>query len=317
MILERPGQLMEPIIIDDVRSDAPLAIAYRQVVGEERLRREFRHIRSWLGVPLVSKERAIGLLAVTHEKPGHYTEGDAELVRNIANQAAIAIENARLYERAQAAAALEERQHLARELHDSVSQALYGITLGSDAARTLLERDPARVIEPLEYVRSLAEAGLAEMRALIFELRPESLENEGLVAALEKQAAALRARHEIEVRTALCEEPDGPLWVKDALYRIAQEALHNTVKHARAEDVGLLLKQESERIVLEVRDDGIGFDPSRSFPGHLGLESMRERAERLGGTLEVRSRPGKGTRVMVRIPTRRAEEYAPGQRGKG
>jgi PAS domain S-box-containing protein len=304
MILERPGHMMEPIIIDDVRSDAPLARAYRQVVGEERLRREFGHIRSWLGVPLVLKGQPIGLLAIIHDEPGHYTERHVELARTIANQAAIAIENARLYRRAQSAAVLEERQRLARELHDSVSQALYGITLGSDAALTMLERDPARVAGPLEYVRSLAEAGLAEMRALIFELRPESLENEGLVAALEKQAAALRARHEIEVHTALCDEPDVPLWMKEALYRIAQEALHNTVKHARADKVGLLLKQETEGIMLEVRDDGIGFDPSGSFPGHLGLESMRERAERLGGTLEVESRPGNGTRILARVPSR-------------
>ncbi len=304
MMLEGAGHMMEPIIIDDVRSDAPLARAYRQVVGEERLSREFRHIRSWLGVPLVLKGRPIGLLAIIHNEPGHYTERHVELARTIANQAAIAIENARLYEQAQSAAVLEERQRLARELHDSVSQALYGITLGSDAALTMLERDPTRVAGPLEYVRSLAEAGLAEMRALIFELRPESLESEGLVAALEKQAAALQARHEIEVHTALCDEPDGPLWMKEALYRIAQESLHNTVKHARAENVGLLLKQENEGIMLEVRDDGIGFDPSGSFPGHLGLESMRERAERLGGTLEVESRPGNGTRILVRVPSR-------------
>jgi PAS domain S-box-containing protein len=304
MMLEGPGHMMEPIVIDDVRSDAPLARAYRQMVGEERLRRGFRHIRSWLGVPLILKGQPIGLLAISHDEPGHYTEWHVELARTIANQAAIAIENARLYEQAQSAAALEERQRLARELHDSVSQALYGITLGSDAALTLLERDPTRVAGPLEYVRSLAEAGLAEMRALIFELMPESLENEGLVAALEKQAAALRARHGIEVHTALCDEPDGPLWVKDALYRIAQEALHNTTKHARAENVGLLLEQETEGIMLEVRDDGIGFDPSGSFPGHLGLESMRERAERLGGTLEVESRPGNGTRILVRVPSK-------------
>ena len=205
MMLEGPGHMMEPIVIDDVRSDAPLARAYRQVVGEGRLRREFSHVRSWLGVPLVLKGRPVGLLAITHDEPGHYTERHVELTGTIANQAAIAIENARLYERAQSAAALEERQRLARELHDSVSQALYGITLGSDAALTMLERDPTRVAGPLEYVRSLAEAGLAEMRALIFELRPESLESEGLEATLEKQAAALRAHHEVEVHTSLCD----------------------------------------------------------------------------------------------------------------
>jgi PAS domain S-box-containing protein len=303
-MLEGPGHMMEPIVIDDVRSDAPSASAYRQMVGEERLMREFRHIRSWLGVPLILMGQPIGLLAISHDEPGHYTERHVELARTIATQAAIAIENARLYEQAQSAAVLEERQRLARELHDSVSQALYGITLGSDAALTLLKRDPTRVAGPLEYVRSLAEAGLAEMRGLIYELRPEALENEGLVATLEKQAAALRARHEIEVHTALCDEPDGPLWVKDALYRIALEALHNTIKHARAENVGLLLEQETKGIMLEVRDDGIGFDPSGSFPGHLGLESMRERAERLGGTLKVESRSRNGTRILVRVPSK-------------
>ena len=305
MILEQPGYMKEPIIIDDVRSDATLARAYRQLVGEERVRREFGHIRSWMGVPLVSKEQSIGLLAVIHEEPGHYTERHAELVRAIANQAAIAIENARLYGRAQSAATLEERQRLARELHDSVSQVLYGITLGSDAALTLLERDPDRVAEALRYVRSLAEAGLAEMSALIFELRPESLENEGLVAALEKQAGSLRARHEVEVYAALCEEPDVLLEAKETLYRIAQEALRNTVKHAHAGNVELKLECDTESIVLEIDDDGAGFDPSGSFPGHLGLKSMRERAERLGGRLEIESRLGEGTRIRARVPTSR------------
>jgi PAS domain S-box-containing protein len=306
MMLEGPGYMMEPIIIDDIRSDAPLARAYRQVVGEERLRKDFGHVRSWLGVPLVSKGQPIGLLAIIHDKPGHYTERHAELARTIANQAAVAIENAGLYEQAQSTAALEERQRLARELHDSVSQALYGITLGADAAITLLERDPNRVAEPLEYVRLLAEAGLAEMRALIFELRPESLENEGLIVALEKQAAALRTRHEISVRTTICcEEPDVPLEAKEALYRVAQEALHNTVKHARASSVELNLQCGANGVTLWISDDGVGFDPAGSFPGHLGLKSMRERTMRLGGTLEVTSEPGKGTRLRAWIPSRR------------
>jgi PAS domain S-box-containing protein len=302
-MLEGSGDTMEPIIIDDVRGDAPLAVAYRQVVGEERLRGDFGHIRSWLGVPLVSKEQRIGLLAIMHEEPGHYTDKHIELATAFANQAAVAIENARLYERVQSAAVLEERQRLARELHDSVSQALYGITLGADAARKLLDRDPGRAAEPVDYILSLAQAGLAEMRALIFELRPESLESEGLIAALEKQAAALRARHEIPVRvTTLCEEPDMPPEAKDALYRVAQEALHNTVKHARANHAEIRLKCSTEGVVLEIIDDGAGFDSSSDFPGHLGLHSMRERAERLGGTLDVESKSRRGTRIVTRIP---------------
>jgi signal transduction histidine kinase len=241
---------------------------------------------------------------MSRHEPGRYTARHATLALAVANQAAVAIENARLYQQAQALAALQERQRLARELHDSVSQALYGIALGARTARTLLDRDPARVAEPLDYVLSLAEAGLAEMRALIFELRPESLETEGLVAALAKQAAALRARHRITVDEALGDEPDAPLAVKEALYRIAQEAMTNTVKHARAGQVDLRLVQEDGGLVLEVRDDGLGFDPSGSFPGHLGLQSMRERAATQGGTLDVDSTPGRGTRIRAQIPVK-------------
>ena len=134
--------------------------------------------------------------------------------------------------------ALEERQRLARELHDSVSQALYGVSLGVNTALTLFDTDRTKVLEALNYALSLTHAGLTEMRALIFELRPESLEMEGLVVALTKQVEALRVRHGIEVELSLCDEPDVPLAVKEALYRIAQEALHNAVKHARAATAG-------------------------------------------------------------------------------
>ena len=214
----------------------------------------------------------------------------------------IAVENARLLVEVRGKAALEERQRLARELHDSVSQALYGIALGAKTARTLLDRDITKVASPLDYILSLADAGLAEMRALIFELRPESLEKEGLVAALEKQAAALRARHEIKVETDLCNEPDAPLEIKEALYPIAQEALHNIVKHARASSVHIRMRCSPEYVTLDVSDDGIGFEPEGDFPGHLGLHSMRERTERLGGTLAVESTLGKGTQIRVWIP---------------
>ena len=131
--------------------------------------------------------------------------------------------------------AIVERQRLARELHDSVSQALYGISLGINTARTLFDTDRAKVLEALDYALSLTRGGLTEMRALIFELRPESLEMEGLVAALTKQIAALQVRHGIEVELSLCDEPDVPLAVKEAVYRIAQEALHNAVKHAQTD----------------------------------------------------------------------------------
>jgi len=198
-------------------------------------------------------------------------------------------------------AALEERQHLARELHDSLSQSLYGIALGAHTAFTWLDSDRSKVVEALDYVLSLADVGLTEMRALIFDLRPESLAVDGLVTALAKQSAAVHARNAIEMRTDLCDEPDVPLETKEAIYRIAQEALHNAVKHAQAGRLDLRLCRSGESIVLEISDDGVGFDPTTAFPGHLGLRSMVERATRLGGTLEIHSAPGNGTRVRARF----------------
>ncbi len=199
-------------------------------------------------------------------------------------------------------AALEERQRLARELHDSVSQALYGIALGARTAQTQLERDPAKLAEPLDYILSLAEAGLSEMRALIFELRPESLQNEGLVAALTKQSDALRARYKLDVVTRFDPEPDIPLEAKEALYRIAQEAMHNVAKHAHATRVELSLQEKEGKLTLEIRDNGKGFDPSREFPGHLGMKSMPERAAQIGGTFRIESQPDAGTVITVDVP---------------
>jgi len=291
----------EPVIISDIWEDTPWLRDVRGLAGEERLAL-FGDIHSWMGVPLIAKDNLIGVLRLDHVEPDHFTEQHARLALAFAEQAAVTIENARLYKQAQQLSALEERQRLARELHDSVSQALYSIALGARTARTLLDRDPRKAAEPLDYVRSLAEAGLAEMRAMIFELRPDSLEEEGLVAALVKQTEALRARHGIEVQVGFCDEPSMSIGVREALYRIAQEALHNIVKHARASRVDLDLTCGEAAIVLQVKDNGLGFDASKPFPGHLGLRSMRERAERVGGTFELESAPGRGTVIQVRIP---------------
>src|SRR5215203_5239824 len=253
-------------------------------------------------VPLISRGRALGtinLYYLPEQEPG---EDEKVFLGAVADQTAVAVENVRLFAGVRGKAALEERQRLARELHDSVSQALYGITLGTKTARTLLDKDPDRVADPLDYVLSLAEAGQAEMRALIFELRPESLKTEGLAAALEKQAAALRGRHGIEVEATLCEKPQASLEAKEAVYRIAQEALHNTVKHAHANRVEMKMECAWDRISLELSDDGFGFDMRDDFPGHLGLRSMQERASRLGGMLEVETEPGAGTRICAWIP---------------
>ena len=293
-----------PVIINDVYSDHPLAEAFRRASKSDlgEMRSDFG---SWMGVPMMLRDRVAGMLSVEIEQTNYYTGRHAELLLAVADHAAMAVENARLYERARGLAALEERQKLARELHDSVSQALFGIGLGARTARALLDRDPSKVADPLDYVVSLAEAALTEMRALIFELRPDALQQDGLVGILDKQAAALAARHKLNIETDLGSEPDTTLEVKEALYRIGQEALHNAVKHAHATTVWVRLNQAGQGLTLEILDNGVGFDPEGAFPGHLGLQSMRERAARMGAVILVESAPGEGARLQVIVPPAR------------
>jgi signal transduction histidine kinase len=260
-------------------------------------------ITATMDIPIRSAAGGVmGGFGVAYSEAHVFSEEEQRVLVALAERASVAIANAELFARAQQAASLEERQRLARELHDSVSQALYGIALGARTAREQLGRDPAKAVEPVEYVLSLAEAGLAEMRALIFELRPESLEAEGIVAALEKQVAATRARFGIAVDASLGEEPDAAIEVKEALYRIGQEALHNVVKHAKAQHASVSLRSDDGGLRLEVADDGAGFDPDADYAGHLGLRSMRERAASLGGALAVESAAGRGSKVIATIP---------------
>jgi PAS domain S-box-containing protein len=287
-----------PVLVRDLRA---------RILADPLYAPVHRYVReaAWdvtYSLPLITRGRALGAIFFCFLPDAEPGEDEKVFLRAVADQAAVAVENARLFSEARGKAALEERQRLARELHDSVSQALYGIALGVETARELLPDDPERAAEPLEYATTLAEAGMTEMRALIFELRPESLEKEGLVAALEKQAAAVQARHGVRVVAELDSEPEASLEVKEALYRVAQEALHNTVKHARAANVKLKLEVLPEEFTLGISDDGVGFDAQNDFPGHLGLKSMRERATRLGGTLEVASEPGQGVRILARVP---------------
>ena len=224
-------------------------------------------------------------------------QAELDFLATIADQFSVSIENARLIAVAQSQAALEERHRLARELHDSVSQALFGIALGARTAKAQLERDPQKAHEPLDYVLQLAEAGVTEMRALIFELRPEILEKEGLVAALQKQAEMMRLRYKLEMQTHFEAEPNLTLETKQTLLRIAQEALHNTVKHAKANCARLEFRGQT----LSICDDGIGFDTTQSFSNSLGQRTMRERAEAIGAKYLLESSLESGTSIRVTL----------------
>jgi GAF domain-containing protein len=287
------------------RMDKPEVIVTEdpsQAHPEEKPVVEAEGIQSFIQVPILSGAGSpLGFFSAAYTEAHRFEEREQRLLTALADRAAAAISNADLYERAQQAASLEERQRLARELHDSVSQALYGIALGARTARTLIDRNPAEAAEPMDYVLSLAEAGMAEMRALIFELRPESLETEGLVAAITKQASALEARNNIGVRCEL-NEPELPIATKEAMYRIAQEAMTNIAKHAKATSVEISLGSVDSMVRLTVTDDGAGFDTGGEFPGHLGLRSMSERAEKAGGKLTIESSAGAGTTIRAEFP---------------
>ncbi len=206
-------------------------------------------------------------------------------------------------------AAAQERNRLARELHDSVTQTIFSLTLTAQAARILLDRDPTRVAGQLDHLQGLAQSALAEMRSLIQQLRPHSLAEEGLAAALRRHAGERQQKDGLQVDLRISGEERLPTDVEEALFRIVQEALNNVVKHAKTDHVAVTLCLQDNPITATIEDQGAGFDPAllrqqdaqRANLTHIGLSSMAERVEALGGKLSIDSKPGAGTRVQVEI----------------
>ncbi len=292
-------------VFDPTNHLPPGAARFRQQIRaalSDDLPPAFAGAQSWMWVPLPGRDQVLGGILLETRQPGTFTTGRIELAEAIAGLSGAAIENARTNQQSREQAALLERQKLARELHDSVSQALYGIALGAKTARALLDTHPEKALEPLDYVISLSSSGLAEMRALIFDLRPEALVEEGLVAAITTQAKAFQARHQIEVNFAPVDEPQIPYPIKEALYRVVIEAFNNIARHAIASQVTIHLKREQGTLCLEVIDNGIGFQPGGPFPGHLGLRSMHQRVEDIGGTFAIHSVPEQGTAIQIHVP---------------
>jgi signal transduction histidine kinase len=263
-------------------------------------------MRSFLGVPIVAPEGVIGAFYLTEKETAPtFDAHDRELIELLASHAAIAITNARLYERSRELSILSERNRLALELHDVVSQKLFSLNLAAEAAATLLDRGPDEARPQLERVRDLAREALAELRSLIFGLRPAELERDGLEGVLRKEATMLQRVHGVKVRVEAEGEPPAvePACAGEVL-RIVEEALHNAVRHAAAHTVTVRLYGADHTLKVEVTDDGIGFDPTdpelRSH--HLGLTSMEERAREIGGTLILSARPGSGTVVSLEVP---------------
>ncbi|MBQ0865073.1 GAF domain-containing sensor histidine kinase [Streptomyces smyrnaeus] len=274
----------------------------------------------FLGMPIADGEQVLGALFLANkrcdpapheqrrpassERGCAFTEDDEELLRLLAQHAAIALTNARLYERSRELTIAEERTRIGHELHDAVAQKLFSLRLTAQAATALVDRDPARAKAELHEVARLSGEAADELRAAVIEMRPAALDEDGLVATLRTQAQVLDRAHSAEVDFE-CEGVRAlPAAQEEALLRVAQEALHNALRHADASHVRVALTRRGPSAVLSVTDDGAGFDPGavRSAGRHLGLVSMRDRASGVGGTLTVQSEPGKGTVVEMEVP---------------
>jgi signal transduction histidine kinase len=256
-------------------------------------------LTGFLGVPVKNGEEVLGIIFVANKGSGEFTARDEELLTLFAAHAAIALTNARLYERSREVSVLEERARLARELHDAVTQRLFSIRLHARAAQLLVGKEPARAVAELGAIAELGAQAHGELRAVIDGLAPPELD--GLAESLRRYAQLAGRAHGIEVRLTVADLPELDPRVQAAAFRVAQEALHNALRHSGAGEVSLTLSRARGRVVLEVTDDGTGFDPELAPPG-LGLASMRERAGAVGGTLRVSSAPGKGTRVRLAVP---------------
>jgi signal transduction histidine kinase len=254
-------------------------------------------------VPLMSRGEAIGLLAVGVDRD-HYVFGpdQVRLAETIAGDVAAAVENARLSEQARSLAVVQERERIARDLHDSVTQTIYSASLVTESLPQVWERNPEEARDAMRALQQLLRGVLAELRTLLFELRADALERADLDTLLHQLADVLTGRTRALVEVTIQGPADLSSEIKVALYRIAQEVLNNVAKHARATEVSVTLQDLADRVVLSVQDDGRGFDPGALSGQGLGMGIIRERAERIGATIEVDSAPGRGTRTIVIWP---------------
>ncbi|MFD8635079.1 GAF domain-containing sensor histidine kinase [Streptomyces sp. NPDC059656] len=260
----------------------------------------------FLGLPVRDGEEILGALFLANKRgPDGFTDEDEELLDLLAQHAAIALTNARLYERSRELTIAEERSRLAHELHDAVSQKLFSLRLTAQAAAALVDRDPTRAKGELQQVSALAAEAADELRAAVTELRPAALDEDGLVATLRTHVHVLDRAHTAHV-TFTCDGVRAlPATQEEALLRVAQEALHNALRHSGADRVEVTLaRTPGGGAVLKVLDTGKGFAPQavRRAGRHLGLVSMRDRASGVGGRLTENSEPGRGTTIEMEVP---------------
>jgi PAS domain S-box-containing protein len=297
-----PVDLPNAPLADAVRKKNPVFVRSPQERKNIRRNRPRDTVNSaWAALPLIVDGRVLGGLGFSFPSERMFEAAERRFMLTLADYCALALERAQLAEQTKEAAAMSERQRLARDLHDAVSQVLFSSTTIAESLPRHWKNqgDPQKALERLEQVVTLNRAAMAEMRILLLELRPEVMDKTELKTLLKHLIEAAQGRKRIQVDFAV-EGPDVelPRDTHIAFYRIAQESIHNVLKHSQATELSAHLAQQENRVVLTVNDNGEGFDPNQSFAG-LGLVSMRERAAAVGGTLEILSEPGCGTRIRA------------------
>ena len=289
-----------PLRIADVSSADKGAQFLRSLLSDEAAVL-LEGVRAWMWVPLAIKGRIIGGVGAAHTNRSYFSSHHADLALTVANQAAITMVNAELYQQAQALAALQERQRLAQNLHDAVNQSLFSAGLIAEVLPRLWDRDQAQARQSLEDLRRLTRGAMAEMRALLAELRPSTLTDADLGDLLRLLGNAFTGRTNIPATVTVTGAGILPAEVQVAIYRVSQEALNNIAKHAGASKVEMNLKHDGTDIELGIHDNGQGFDPEQPISfGHYGLSMMRERAEEVGAQLFITSQIGRGSELIIR-----------------
>jgi len=298
--LGRAVQARQPVLVTDIAAEVrALAQVREDPIRRPLLDRLATRHRAVLAVPLIVKDEVYGGLVLYYHSDRTLSDEEIGLAATFANQAALALENATLRERITEEATSAERSRLARDLHDAVTQTLFSASLIADVLPRVWERVPAEGRSCLNDLRRLTRGALAEMRALLLELRPAALVEAKLDCLLRQLAEAAGERARMAVALSIAEPPFLPCNVKIALYRIAQEALNNAARHARASRVEVALHALPRGVELRVADDGRGFDPTCVSSEHLGLGIMRERADAIGAQLTIESRRERGTLVTA------------------
>jgi PAS domain S-box-containing protein len=309
--LQQAVALRQPVLVADIAAalagEGPLALDPERPLSKGPSTGLYGAL---LAVPIFARDEVYGGLVLYYAEPRAFTGDEVELAKVFGDQVALAIENARLRERVQQAAVDAERSRLARDLHDSVTQALFSASLVAEVLPQVWQRDPEEALHGVDELRFLTRGALSEMRTMLLELRPTAVVETKLEDLLRQLTQAITGRTQLAVSLDLEPVPELPPEAHVTFYRVAQEALHNAVKHAAASEVLVSLRASPPispqppsdwrgQVILQVSDDGRGFDPSHIGPDQLGLVIMRERAEAVGAVLAIEGQTGQGTQVTL------------------